>query len=78
MIGPQVQFTVQVFAFARLTELLVEMEHNAQMSSVEMFSKYMSGSLDIHDDDNQQWLGYFLLWLGTDEVCKLTPSEDEE
>ena len=67
-VGPEVKFEVQELDFSSLVQRIVEIEREKELSSLEMFSRYVAGDLDMGDSVNRQWLGLFLLWLVTGEV----------
>lgn len=66
-IGPEVRFDVEEYDFDNLVSRLAEIERKRGLSSLEMFSHYVHGKLDM-DEDTEEWLDLFILYLGTHEV----------
>ena len=66
-IGPEVQFEVEEYDFNTLVRRLIEFERQCGLSSVEMFSQYIHGVISL-DEDMEEWLDLFILYLGTYEV----------
>jgi hypothetical protein len=66
-LGPEVQFEVEELTFDTLVLRLVELEREHGMSSLELFSAYLSGA-ELHSDLEEEWLNLFILFLGTREV----------
>ena len=67
-VGPEVKFEIQELDFSSLIQKIVEIECEKELSSLEMFSRCVTGDLDMGDSVNRQWLGLFLHWLATSEV----------
>jgi len=66
-LGPEVQFQVEEYDFDTLVCKLIEFERQYGLSSVEMFSQYIHGVISL-DEDMEEWLDLFILYLGTYEV----------
>jgi hypothetical protein len=62
-----VEFEIEEYTFNELIPMLAEFEHKYELSSVEMFSQHIHGTLSL-DEDIQEWLSLFILYLGTEEV----------
>jgi hypothetical protein len=65
--GPTVRFRVTTYDFDTLVLRLVEFEREHGVSSIEMFSRYLKGDIEL-DEERLKWVDLFILYLGTPEV----------
>lgn len=65
--GPEFRFTVTRHDLSSLVQRLSGYERRHGLSSVEVFRQYVNGELD-HEEDVEEWIDWFLLFLGTSEV----------
>lgn len=63
----KVDFPVETLTFERLTELLIDMESQHGMSTLEMFRHYVRED-KAHPENLEEWFDLFFLYLGTEEV----------
>lgn len=62
-----IRFEIKEYDFDTILPRLLEFEREYQMSSIEMFSRYVKG-MSGHEQDIDEWIEIFILYLGTQEV----------
>jgi hypothetical protein len=63
--GVKVNFEVTEYDLDTLVSKLVEFERTHNLSSIEMFSRYVRGELN---EELDEWIDLFILYLGTSEI----------
>jgi hypothetical protein len=69
--GPKVQIEFEEYTFTRLVAELLAFEREFGMSSIELFSQYVNGQLELSEPE-EEWLDLFLLFLGTQEIRRFS------
>jgi hypothetical protein len=60
--------TIEILNFATLTDKLIKLEKKHDLSSLEVFRRYLRNDFQQQDTVMKQWFGLFFLYLGTPEV----------
>jgi len=67
MTDHEFQIQEEVLDFDELTNRLIALEQQHEISSLEIFKKYLRGEL-TDDVMTEAWTGLFFLYLGTAEI----------
>ena len=65
--APDIRLAVETLSFDQLTDLLIELEYEQELSTLEMFRRYIR-SEEQQTEVIERWFDLFFLYLGTQEV----------